>query len=414
LGVFAFRVVTRLFIYLAAASVILTGVFAFQIATRSTAQDWSSPDTPPLAQGEVQKDPIFIVIFDALGGGVLLKDGQIDAERFPHFAALGRDSAVFTNATSNYNLTHLSIPSFLTGRWVAPEDLLRGRAPSATGAHADSVLSVLRQNGYSIKGYDEGLQLLRSHPELMIWEVSIFYYETMVPRLVRDRFYLSALSHPFTLLAWDDFLREISASRSPGSVYLVHPMVPHEPFEFDRYGQKRPSPPSRDASQMERAYEEQVRLVDNLLGKFTDKLKAEGLYERSVIVVTGDHGPRPVGALLSRPPQELHAFSPSVTMIIHAPRVRPRVSEVDYQHIDFRPTLWEALGWRPTEKGLSGVSAFAPDRPRRDKWFWNDWTAGSGGSGVLEIGERLTPFSGGWFKYDRTTGWWRLSPSGPP
>ena len=34
----------------------------------------------------------------------------------------------------------------------------------------------------------------------------------------------------------------------------------------------------------------QVRYVDTLLGRLLDRLKAQGLYDRSLVVVTGDHG----------------------------------------------------------------------------------------------------------------------------
>ena len=44
------------------------------------------------------------------------------------------------------------------------------------------------------------------------------------------------------------------------------------------------------------------------------------------------------------------------------------VSEVEYQHIDFGPTLAGLLGL-PPPAGSEGVSAFSEERPDRDKTF---------------------------------------------
>ncbi|MDO8532506.1 MAG: DUF3024 domain-containing protein, partial [Dehalococcoidia bacterium] len=100
---------------------------------------------------------------------MLFKDGQIDRERFPSFAALGGDSAVFTNATSNYGMTALSIPSFLTGRWLPPEDFQGNLCLQSTGPCADSVLRALAANGYVVEFFEirpdwQDASIIRHHP----------------------------------------------------------------------------------------------------------------------------------------------------------------------------------------------------------------------------------------------------------
>ena len=52
-------------------------------------------------------------------------------------------------------------------------------------------------------------------------------------------------------------------------------------------------------------------------------------------------------------------------LVIHAPGLDSRVSDVDYQHIDFGSTLRDVLGLPPS--GAKGVSAFSEERPQRDK-----------------------------------------------
>jgi arylsulfatase A-like enzyme len=107
--------------------------------------------------------------------------------------------------------------------------------------------------------------------------------------------------------------------------------------------------------------------VDVLVGKLMSKLKREGIYDEAVIVVTGDHGWR----TSERPSPETPPISiPHVPLVIHAPGLDSDVSDVDYQHIDFGPTLTDILGL-PPPNDTEGVSAFSTERPQRDKFFFD-------------------------------------------
>ena len=113
---------------------------------------------------------------------------------------------------------------------------------------------------------------------------------------------------------------------------------------------------------------------DALIGRFIEKLKAEGIYDESVIIVTGDHGLRRYS--INDPDAENDPTAPvtsevtQVPFIVHAPSVTPGKYDVDYQHMDFSSTLMDVLG-RPAVDG-GGVSAFAEERPERDKVFFED------------------------------------------
>jgi arylsulfatase A-like enzyme len=105
--------------------------------------------------------------------------------------------------------------------------------------------------------------------------------------------------------------------------------------------------------------------MDKLLGELLSKLRREGIYEEAVIIITGDHGPRPFTPTPERPPGQSITRVP---LLIRAPGLDSRVSDVDYQHIDFGPTLTDILGL-PSPNDTEGVSAFSDERPQRDKVF---------------------------------------------
>ncbi|GBD10942.1 Lipoteichoic acid synthase 1 [bacterium HR23] len=168
---------------------------------------------------------------------------------------------------------------------------------------------------------------------------------------------------------FEEFVGDISRETARGTVFFVHVLLPHEPYVFD--GSCRwHRPPFDDAllAQVE-AYERQVQCVDTLLGRFVERLKQEGVYQSAVVVVTGDHGPRPLAKWQVERPDAINGMVARVPLLIKAPGLRPGVSTVDYQHIDFKPTLLDVLGL-PPEPGLPGVSALAAARPLRPKMFW--------------------------------------------
>jgi hypothetical protein len=110
----------------------------------------------------------------------------------------------------------------------------------------------------------------------------------------------------------------------------------------------------------------QVGLVDKLLGQLMDKLKAVDLYNRSLIVVTADHG------ISFRPNDYLRVVVKSnsgdimfVPLFIKAPNQHEGViDDRNIKTIDILPTIMDILGIQlPWE--LDGRSAFDKSLPER-------------------------------------------------
>ncbi len=77
---------------------------------------------------------------------------------------------------------------------------------------------------------------------------------------------------------------------------LLHYMDPHDPYfrhPYDGYGISRVSnqhPDAARAKEMHELYKGEIAYLDEGFGEFLAKLKALGLYEDTVILVTADHG----------------------------------------------------------------------------------------------------------------------------
>jgi arylsulfatase A-like enzyme len=121
-------------------------------------------------------------------------------------------------------------------------------------------------------------------------------------------------------------------------------------------------------------YRLQAEYLDGLVGRFVQRLRDEGLYERSTILLTGDHGiRRQVVNKSDEIGDEGIPVDDDVTRVpflVKAPGIAPAVLDVDYQHADFEATLRDVLGVSPIP--TDGVSAFETDRPARQRLFYVD------------------------------------------
>ena len=385
--VYFYRPSTLLFLYLSIASAILSGVFIAQVGLdRSSSKGDPANALSSPRVSITERAPVFLLVFDGLGADVLLKDEQIDPNRFPRLAALGRDGAVFSNARSNYLDSLYSIRSFMGGTFI-PDDL--SWVGGVPGAHPNGLLSILREAGYGIEFNSDGFQCtdegyacngIRTVVGKNVHLAARDFISRIIPNLVTLRVsFLPTLSvHTYNKPVWNEFLDRITATETPGKAYFLHLLLPHRPYTFDRVGNQVRSLNTDegfdDLVQMAGYYEEQVTFVDFLIGEFVARLKAAKLYDRSLIIVTADHGPRSLGlgqgygglGNMNSLPDELSEIIPRVPLIIRGPDVPTQVSGVDYQHIDFLPTVLDILKL-PAPQDLQGVSAFSPNRPSRDK-----------------------------------------------
>jgi arylsulfatase A-like enzyme len=96
-----------------------------------------------------------------------------------------------------------------------------------------------------------------------------------------------------------------------------------------------------------------VRRFDQCLGEFIKDLKAQGLYDQSIIILTSDHGDS-----LGEEGRMGHAYSlhPEVVrvpLIIHLPPALRSAWEWDEKRVayttDITPTLYRLLGHEPTQ-----------------------------------------------------------------
>ncbi len=106
--------------------------------------------------------------------------------------------------------------------------------------------------------------------------------------------------------AYLDLLPEMSsAGSSAGTFKLIHTQLTHEPFGVTRAGaiidDEFPDPDTRSFVDGTSAYYSAKKMVDFLLA-WTDWMKAEGVYDNTMIVMVSDHGNNAMDNGLELPP----------------------------------------------------------------------------------------------------------------
>lgn len=339
--------------------------------------------------------PIVMVVFDQFPTVSLLDEaGQIDGRLFPAIAGLARQSTWYRNATAVSDRTGFALPAMLTGRYPRrgqlprtehlPENLFTWLGQRYRVWAREPLTSVCPTE---ICGREVGPILGRATS--MLSDVAAVYLHIVAPPDLRER--LPPVNQgwrDFRLPLWQrraideraadrraPFLDLIEALGPPSArpaLYFAHVLLPHEPFIYYPSGRvfAGPDEPILGLGPTERwttdwwpvalSYQRhlsQARMVDGLVGALLDRMRAVGLYDHAVLVITADHGAsfRP-GANFKGPGITNFAEIMSVPLLVKAPgQTTADVDDTNIETIDVLPTIADILG-APVPWEMQGVS----------------------------------------------------------
>jgi sulfatase-like protein len=224
--------------------------------------------------------PVVFITFDELSTTSLVDArGRIDAVRYPNFAALARDGDWFPYATAPSDETGRALESLLTGG--VPD---RGRPPTYA-ANPRNLFTLLGRR-YRIRASEEVTSLC---PRRLCPNVQLQTRRSVRHELGGGR--------PERFAGW---LRSVRATRKP-TLFFKHLLLPHAPWRYlssgRQYTRGDPIPDWGHAffvpwvsTQKYQRHLLQLGFTDRLLGSVLARLKAQGLYERAIIVATADNG----------------------------------------------------------------------------------------------------------------------------
>ena len=325
------------------------------------------------AKAPPAKPHTVLLILDEFPGDSLLDErGRVDPVRYPNFAALAADSVWFRNAYSSYDSTTKAVPLILDGMRPRP-----GTTSDRRG-HPRSLFDMFGREGYRMYSSEEASALC---PPSMC-RGGRARRPAILPNLMAGR--------PARFKRW---VGSIEASRRPG-FWVKHLLLPHGPYLYLPSGARsRPRP--RDllpgmntvpgfhdeflTRHNEQRYLLQLGYTDRLLGTLVRKLKREGIYDDTLLVVVADHGyawQAGVETRRSVNPANVEELAPVPLFVKRPGQRRGRVSATYARTLDVPSTIAGVLGF-PLGYRDDGDSAFsaAAERRRRVSLTVRDFSA---------------------------------------
>lgn len=318
-----------------------------------------------------RRPPVVVVILDEFPADALIRpDGQIDAARFPNFAALARTSTWFRNGHTIYDSTFKAVPAILDARMPRP------RTAADVRSHQPSVYHLMDALGYDVIKVESGTAVCPP------WICA--GTRTRRPGVLRR---LAGGGRPARLHKWIGAIRQ----RPKPTFYLHHALLPHEPWLYLPSGhQNRPSgedpipginhpegfqdPGLTDHNHLRHLL--QVGYTDLQLGLVLQRLRRTGLLERSLLIVVADHGYAFEVGVKSRRQVTERNFEQiaAVPFFVKAPgQTEGRVDDSLVRNLDVVPTIADLLDtelwWRHDGESVFSAEARGRDTlsmPRRD------------------------------------------------
>jgi hypothetical protein len=316
--------------------------------------------------------------------------GAIDRGRFPNFAALARDGTWYRNATTVADHTTDAVPSLLTGRFPR-EDAL----PIASD-HRQSLFTLLG-GSFSMANVNEPATdvcptelcqdapgaPLRQRVRGLTKDLGIVYLHRLLPGGVSgwlppvDRAFggfgeegddpdaaaddIPEAAHINRRTQFARFLHGIRADGGKPDLHFLHVLLPHTVWQYLPGGQQYPvaGPDIPGLSgagvwegdpflalQAQQRTLLQTGFVDHLIGRMIARLRAAGIYDRALVVVTADHG------ISFRPGASRRSVAgpgfpdvAGVPLFVKLPgQARGRVDDGRATAVDVLPTMADALG----------------------------------------------------------------------
>jgi arylsulfatase A-like enzyme len=257
---------------------------------------------------------VILLMIDTLRADHLSVYGYT-GNRTPNIDALAADGLRFANTFSQASWTRPSVATILTGLYPASHGAIH--KADILPDRIDTLAEVLARGGYRTVGFANNANVspafnFQQGFEEYHYLAPSFFFGADEPaaqltmynglRLVRERFLARAVDvynyyQPAEVVTAKVKRWLADAGASPEPFFLfVHYMDAHDPYfvhPFNGEGYARvsnPNPPAELADKYRRLYDGGIRYLDEQLGVLFDDLKTRGLYDKTLVILTADHG----------------------------------------------------------------------------------------------------------------------------
>ena len=301
------------------------------------------------ASSEPARNLLFITI-DTLRADHVAAYGATNVAT-PNIDRLAKEGALARHASVQVPLTRPSHISIFSGRYPAEHGIRDNVAP-ALRPDVPLMAETLKGSAFSTAGFVSSIVLAR--PSGL--ERGFDTFSDRFDVAEDDARFLNTIQRRGDL-ATNEAIDWIRAHKGERFFTWVHLYDPHDPYE----------PPGRYATEYaDRPYDGEVAWSDELVGRLLTALSDNGLADRTLVVVTSDHGEG-----LGDHGEAVHGYfiyetTLHVPLVIRGPGVKAGTAiDAVTQSVDLFPTTMELLGLRDRVPATSGRSLAAALRGER-------------------------------------------------
>ena len=312
---------------------------------------------PPLRPGEARGANVLLVTIDTLRRDRVGAYGST-THLTPALDQLAAEGFRFTHAYSHAPMTLPAHTSIMTGL-TPPRHGVRNNVSFRLASNVPTIATMLKAAGYrtgafvgafvldSRFGLNRGFDIYDDRNLHDVGQTSFRFAQRRAADVVDA--------------AWR-WIDSGSGAREPAPPFFcwVHVFDPHAPYEAPPEYRPGRSP-----------YDAEVAYTDAMLGTLFDHLRSSGLMDRTLVLVTADHGES-----LGDHGESTHGLfaynsTLAVPLIVHPPasgRSAGGIVDTVAAHVDVLPTIADLVGVTPPG-GLDGRSLAAPAPAARAVYF---------------------------------------------
>ena len=355
--------------------------------------------------------PVVMVLFDEFPLQSLLdSSGHVDRRVYPNFAGFADQATWYRNATGIGGWTPFAVPSMLSGTW--PTRAQRSSVPDRSGWPDN--LFTLFDRYYNLKVFETVTQLCppqrcgqtgtRSGFKTVAKETAKLYRTITSPQdTAADA--ASVGENPdlggddtkkgptayFGNLAQDQvrrvdkFVGSINAEDPQPTLYFLHVLLPHSPWKYLPDGRVYNSSSLPNAAVArdvwptpvqqlnQQRHLVQLAYTDKVMARILQRLKDQGLYDKSLVVMTADHGEgfTPGNGSRGLGPGNAAQLMWVPTFIKAPGQTKGRIDDRNWEHVDLLPTIADIAGLTIPWKVDGHAQTSPPRRQTTDKTFYN-------------------------------------------
>jgi arylsulfatase A-like enzyme len=281
----------------------------------------------------------------------------------PEIDRLAGEGTLFENGWAHAPSTRYSMPALATGRWPTAIEWDESIWWPRIGPRVRTIGEALHDAGYFTGGLFSYNYFAPSDRRGFERGMDVYSADRAALHVAVNGPMESRGSSSRQMA--DDAIAFIDAHRDRRFFLWLHFYDPHLSYE------PHPEVPSFGSSRVD-LYDGEIRFTDLHVGRVVARLRELGLWDRTAVILTGDHGEGFGEHGVTEHGFDLYPAQTKVPFIVRVPGLPPQRAKVPVGHIDVAPTLVNLARGRaePGFIGRSLVPELAGARPPDEATRW--------------------------------------------